>query len=76
MIKLELFDKRPVLGEISPSPSRVVRLLFIKPESFVHEVIDGLFRKRNSLRAEEIAYSGKSQWLWLHPPTSATSEGL
>jgi hypothetical protein len=76
MIKLELFDKRPVLGEISPSPSRAGRLLFIKPESLVDEVVHGLFRKRNSLRAEGIAYSGKSQWLWLHPPTSMTSEGL
>ncbi len=36
------------------------RLLLIKPESFFDEVVHGLFRKRNSLRAEEIAYSGKS----------------
>jgi hypothetical protein len=38
----------------------VGRLLLIKPESFFDEVVHGLFRKRNFLRAEEIACSGKS----------------
>jgi len=33
-------------------------------------------RNRNSLRAEEIAYSGKSRAVASLPPTSVTSEGL